>query len=89
MMEGLRYIYNGNNKLYLYVKGKIYFTKSFMLAATAGYGSYGSLNYGLGLAANIGGGFSVYAGSNNIEGFLFPSKAGGRSAYFSLFKNFN
>ena len=89
LMEGARYMYNANNKLYLYLKGNIYFTKKVMLSATVGYGSYGNINYGLGLAANLGAGFLLYAGSNNLEGYLLPSMAGGRSAYFSLFKNFN
>lgn len=89
LMEGARYLYNANNKLYVYLKGNIYFTKKVMLSVIAGYGSYGNINYGLGIAANLGAGFLLYAGSNNLEGYLLPSMAGGRSAYFSLFKNFN
>ena len=60
-----------------------------MIAATVGYGGYTGLHCGLGLAANLGAGFSIYAGSSNIEGYIVPAKTAGRAAYFSIIKNFN
>ena len=89
LTEGIRYIFNANYKLLAYVKGNFYFNKSFMTSATIGYGGYGGVSYGIGLGANLGSGFSIYAGSNNIEGYIAPSKTAGRAAYFSIIKNFN
>ncbi|MBA3970913.1 MAG: hypothetical protein H0X46_01990 [Bacteroidetes bacterium] len=61
---------------------------NFIVSGTFGYGGYGKFNYGVGLFANLGKGFVVYAGSNNLEGFIAPKKACGQSAYISLVKNF-
>ena len=44
--------------------------------------------YGVGAFGNLGKGFIVYVGSNNLEGFVTPKKACGQSAYISLVKNF-
>lgn len=89
LTEGVRYIFNANMKLLAYVKASVYFNKKVLLSATAGYGGYGRFCCGLGLGANLGAGFAFYAGSNNLEGFLAPTKAVGQSAYFSIIKNFN
>jgi hypothetical protein len=89
LAEGVHYIFNANYKLLAYIKGSIYFNKNVMMAATVGYGGYTGFNCGMGLGANLGAGFSVYAGSNNIEGYLLPEKTAGRAAYFSIIKNFN
>jgi hypothetical protein len=89
LAEGIHYIFNANYKLLAYVKGSIYFNKNLMIAATVGYGGYTGFNCGLGLAANLGAGFSIYAGSSNIEGYILPAKTAGRAAYFSIIKNFN
>ena len=59
-----------------------------MLSATFGYGGYGILNYGLGINAKLGHGFMLYAGSNNIEGYIAPKKACGQGVYISLVKTF-
>lgn len=88
LKEGIRYVFNGNNKLLFYVTGKFYFNPKFMLSATFGYGGYGILNYGLGINAKLGNGFVIYAGSNNIEGYLAPKKTSGQGVYISLIKQF-
>ncbi len=88
-IEGVRYIFNANYKALLYIKGIVYFNKNILSSITIGYGGYGGLNCGIGVSANLGSGFSIYAGSNNLEGFFAPSKMAGRAAYFSIIKNFN
>ena len=59
-----------------------------MLSATFGYGGYGLLNYGIGINAKLSKTFVLYAGSNNIEGYIAPKKACGQGAYISLIKQF-
>lgn len=88
LTEGIRYIFNGNYNLLAYVKGNFHISKNFNMSATVGYGGYGNLNCGIGVFANFGKGFMLYAGSNNIEGFIAPSKTCGQGAYISLIKNF-
>ncbi len=88
MVEGIRYVFNGNYHLLVYVKGNFIINPKFIISATLGYGGYGKFNYGLGAFANLGKGFIIYAGSNNLEGFITPKKACGQSAYISLIKNF-
>ena len=88
LTEGIRYVFNANYKLLSYVKGNFYINKKVMLSATVGYGGYGNFNYGLSVFAKLGKGFMIYAGSNNIEGFILPKKTTGQGAYISLAKNF-
>ena len=88
LKEGIRYVFNGNYKLLAYVTGKFYFNPNFMLSATFGYGGYGLLNYGIGINAKLSKTFVLYAGSNNIEGYIAPKKACGQGAYISLIKQF-
>lgn len=89
LTEGIRYIFNANMNLLVYVKASVYFNKRVMLSASAGYGGFGGFNCGMGLGANLGAGFSLYAGSNNLEGYFAPTKTAGQSAYFSIVKHFN
>ncbi len=88
LIEGIRYVFNANYKLLAYMKGNFYVSKKVMFSATFGYGGYGNFNYGVGVFANLGKGFMVSAGSNNIEGFILPKKTVGQGAYISLAKNF-
>ena len=88
LIEGLRQVFNGNYKVMSYIKAHYYFTPNFMLSATFGYGGYGNFNYGLSIFTNLGKGFLVYAGSNNIEGFIAPKKTTGQGAYITLVKRF-
>lgn len=88
LVEGIRYVFNGNYHLLAYVKGNFIINPKFTVSATVGYGGYGKFNYGIGAFANLGKGFIIYAGSSNLEGFITPKKAAGQSAYISLVKNF-
>jgi hypothetical protein len=88
MTEGIRYVFNGNYHLLMYLRGNFMITPKFHASATFGYGGYGKFNYGVGVFASLGKGFVVYAGSNNLEGLIAPKKACGQGAYISLVKNF-
>lgn len=86
--EGIHYMFNANYKLLAYIKAEVYFSPRLMLAASFSYGGYSNFNYGLGLFANLGKGFIIYAGSRNVEGFILPKKTTAQGAYISLIKNF-
>ena len=88
LTEGIRYVFNANYTLLAYIKSDFYIHPKVMISATFAYGGYGHFNYGLGVFANIGKGFLIYAGSNNVEGYIAPKKTSGQGAYISLVKNF-
>lgn len=88
LIEGIRYMFNANYDLMVFLKGNFYFSPRFMLSATLSYGGYSTFNYGIGVFADLGKGFVMYAGSNNIEGFIVPKKTTAQGAYVSLIKNF-
>jgi hypothetical protein len=89
LSEGIRYVFNGNYNLLVYVKANCFFNKHFALNATVGHGGYGNFCYGIGMYASINKGFNIYVGSNNLEGLIAPKKTAGQGAYISLIKNFN
>ncbi|HEX8516221.1 MAG TPA: DUF5723 family protein [Bacteroidia bacterium] len=88
LTEGIRYVFNANYNLLAYVKANFYFNPRLMVSATFSYGGYSTFNYGVGVFANLGKGFMLYAGSNNIEGYIVPKKTTAQGAYISLIKNF-
>lgn len=88
IQEGIKYIFNANYKLLFYVKGKFFITPKLLLSTTFAHGGYGNFNYGFGVSALLGERFIIYAGSNNIEGFIAPKKTGGQAAYLTLIKKF-
>ncbi|MGZ4055762.1 MAG: hypothetical protein ACXVPY_11280 [Bacteroidia bacterium] len=88
LTEGIRYVFNGNYKMLYYLKGNYSVAKNVMVSGTFGYGGYGTFNYGLGVFANFGKGFILYAGSNNLEGFILPKKTSGMGGYVSIIKDF-
>ena len=88
LKEGVKYIYNANYSMLLYVRGNFIINKKVSLNATFGYCGYGTFNYGIGIFANLGKGFMIIAGSNNIEGYISPKSASGLGAYASLIKTF-
>lgn len=89
LTEGIQHIFNANYTLLYYVKGKYYINPKLIVSGTFAYGGYGNFNYGLGISANVGKGFFIYAKSNNIEGFIVPEKTSGQGAFISLIKKFN
>lgn len=86
--EGIRYVFNANYDLLAYVKASFYFNKRFRVSTTLSYGGYSTFNYGVSIFGNLGKGFMIYAGSNNIEGFIVPEKTTAQGIYISLIKNF-
>lgn len=88
LTEGIRYVFNGNFALLYYVKGNFYIKSGFLLSTTLGYGGYGNLSYGISIKTKIGNGLVIYAGSNNMEGFIAPKKVSGQGAFISLIKQF-
>jgi hypothetical protein len=91
LTEGMRYSFNSNYALLAYLKGSYLVTPRFMVSATVGYGGYGGygkFNYGLGIFANLKNGLVIYAGSNNVEGYLAPKTNAGQGVYISIAKNF-
>jgi hypothetical protein len=91
LTEGMRYSFNSNYGLLAYLKGSYLVTPRFMVSATVGYGGYGGygrFNYGLGIFANLKNGLVVYAGSNNLEGYIAPKTNAGQGVYISIAKNF-
>ncbi len=89
LTEGIRYVFNGNYKLLLFLKGDIKLGSKIILSPTFAYGGYGTFNYGLGISAKLFKNIVIRAGSNNIEGFISQKNTGGQGAYVSLIKNFN
>ncbi len=87
LSEGIRYVFNANYSLLMYVKGNYYINKKVALNATFAYGGYGTYNYGIGVFAKFAKGFYLIAGSNNIEGLVAPKKASGQGAYITLIKS--
>ncbi len=88
LTEGIRYVFNANYKLLVYVKANFYLNKKMILSTTIGHGGYGNFSYGIGLFANFGKQFFVNIGSNNIEGFIQPRKTCGQGTYIALIKKF-
>ncbi|MDF2436426.1 MAG: hypothetical protein K0Q95_802 [Bacteroidota bacterium] len=87
LSEGIRYVFNANYNLLTYIKASFYFSPKFMLSTTLSYGGYSTFNCGIGAFANLGNGFIIYAGSNNIEGFIVPKKTTAQGVYISIVKN--
>jgi len=81
--EGVRYVYNANYSLLVYLRGDFYIKPNIMLSTVAAYGGYGKFNYGLNMHAQFGK-LSVIAGTNNIEGLIVPKKTNGLSAFTGL-----
>lgn len=86
LTEGVRYVYNANYNLLLYMKAEYLVRKNILVSVNGGWGGYGNFCYGAALGWNIGKGFILHAGSNNLEGFISPKKTAGQGAYFSLVK---
>jgi Family of unknown function (DUF5723) len=88
LKEGIRYVFNANNKMLVYVKGYFYIHPKWILSTTFGYGGYGTFNFGISTSVKLPKKFIIRAGSNNLEGFIVPKKTTGQGAYFTLIKQF-
>ena len=88
LKEGIRYVFNANNKMLIYAKGTFFINRKWILTSTFGYGGYGTFNYGIGTSVKLPKKFIIRVGSNNLEGFIVPKKTTGQGAYFTLIKQF-
>lgn len=88
LTEGIRYVFNANYKLQYYLTGNFHVNSKLILSPTFAYGGYGIFNYGFNVSAKLGKSFVIYAGSNNVEGFIIPKKTTGQGAYICLIKKF-
>ncbi len=89
LIEGISYVFNSNYRLLVYLKSNFMITNKITISTTFGHGGYGGFAVGLAAVANFGNGFTIYAGSNNIEGFIAPQKTAGMAGHVSLIKRFN
>jgi len=84
---GFRYIFHANNKPYLFTEGEYKFSKQFMTCLHVGYGGYSRFNVGLAVMYNTKSWF-IKAGSNSVQGFLFPKNTYGQNLFLSIAKKF-
>lgn len=61
---------------------------TFVIKSQLSWGGYGKYNVGLYLAKSIKNSFQLFVGTNNLEGFVIPSKAYGNSGFVGLKKYF-
>lgn len=61
---------------------------TFVIKSQFSWGGYGKYNVGLYLAKSIKNSFQLFLGTNNLEGFIIPSKAYGNSGFIGLKKYF-
>jgi len=88
LSKGIRYMYDANYKLNVYLTGNYFITKRLMVSLGAAYGGYTVFSVNTGLGADLGSGFIVHLFSNNIEGFIIPQIALGQSVSVSIMKHF-
>lgn len=85
---GARYYFNANHTPYVYFKLNYFITKSFLVGSNLAYGGYGTIDAGLEIAKQFKSGFTAALGTNNLDGFIFPSSATGQGVYFHIRKTF-
>lgn len=61
---------------------------TFVIKSQLSWGGYGKYNVGLYFAKSIKNSFQLFVGTNNLEGFVIPSKAYGNSGFVGLKKYF-
>ncbi len=82
---GFRYIFNANYKPYVFVEPAYKINQHFEATYHMGYGGYSKLNFGIALSYQTSQ-WHFYAGSNNIQGWLFPKIAFGQGFFFMISK---
>ncbi len=85
----LRYRFNADMNLPNFLAGADYlFTKSFYAGINLQYGGYSKLHVGIRAAMDAGKGFTLYAGSSYLDGWLLKNNAGGVGASAGIQKLF-
>jgi hypothetical protein len=88
LSKGLRYIYDANYKINVYLTANYFVTKKLMFSLGCSYGGYSKLSINAGAAWDCGKGFVLRVYSNNLEGYVAPQVALGQSAGLSIMKRF-
>jgi hypothetical protein len=83
LSNGFRYLFNANNKPYVFVEGNFYIKNSTYLTAHIGFGGYGKLTGGLSANINLNKHVNLRIGSNSIQGIVAPNKSIGIGVFFS------
>lgn len=78
---------NANYNPFISLKTSYKFSSSFSASSKFSYGGYGKTAFGVELNLAIKN-FMLLAGSNNLEGLIFPEYSGGNSAFIALRKEF-
>ena len=68
----------------IYTNTYYHFSKSIAMKAHISYGGYGKLNTGLAIGTFINNKYTIFVGSNNIEGFLIPQSSYANNGYLGL-----
>ena len=72
----------------LYTNIYYYINPKFSTKLQLAYGGYGRFNAGLAIGKSFKNSFSVFVGTNNIEGFVLPDKAYTNSGFVGVKKYF-
>jgi hypothetical protein len=88
LSKGIRYMYDANYRLNIYLTGNYFITKKLMVSLGAAYGGYSVFSANAGIGADLGRGYLVHVYSANIDGFIVPQIATGQSACIQLTKKF-
>jgi hypothetical protein len=83
---GLRHIFNGNYKPFLFLDNRFKFTRSVSAGLMLSYGGYGKFSSGLYFEINLKEKWFVKIGSNSLQGFIDTKNSIGQSAYLTLSK---
>lgn len=86
LSAGFRYIFNANYRPYIFLEPEYHYKKVYFVFH-AGYGGYALLNVGASLVWNCKSIF-LKAGSNGLQGYLFPKIGYGQGLFFSVAKKF-
>lgn len=72
----------------IYANTTYNFNPNFAFKSQIAWGGYGKYNIGFSLAKSIKNSFQIFIGTNNLEGFVVPSKAYSNSGFIGLKKYF-
>lgn len=85
---GVYYKILSSYKPLIYANVNYYLNPTFVIKTQLAWGGYGKYNIGLSVGKSIKNSFQLFVGTNNLEGFVIPSKAYGNSGFIGLKKYF-
>ena len=86
LRTGIRHIFNGNYKPFLFAEAKYTFKSDLNFGGLLAFGGYGKLTLGSFVEYNFKKMWLLKIGSNCIQGFIIRSKTIGQSLYFTFVK---